>query len=594
MKARKTRWFLLVVAAGLPGTGASLSAEPFGTAFTYQGWLTQSGVPLNGNADFQFSLWDAAGSGSPPTGGNQIGVMLAFDGAGGHPPPVTISNGRFTVQLDFGAPAFASDARWLQIAVRHPAASGSYATLSPRQKITPTPFALQTRGIVVDESGRAAIGSNDPSTPNNRLFVQATASIDTAAFKSDRGPNFSHVHYGPKGDWYIRSAANDGVVHLQDSGGRVAVGAVNPAAKLHAYTDVPGEVGLEGKALGSYGVVGDSFDQVGVYGVSGGADGIGVLGVNFGFLLSPAGRGVVGQSTDNTGVEGDSDTGIGVYGKSTSSTGVEGDSTSGIGVYGKSNSSTAVQADSNTGWGVFGRSQRSIGVFGQCLATDSGVLGRTEGEGGQAVFGYASHSAVGVLAISEGGDGVEAVTNAPNKSGIWAHVANPASYAGVFTHFGGGVALLAQGRAQVSCLEILGGCDLAEPFDVRGDQAEPGMVVIIDPDHPGRLKVADQPYDARVAGVVSGAGGINVGMVLSRPGEVTEGSHKVALTGRVFVLADAAYGPIEPGNLLTTSATPGHAMKASDREKAFGAVIGKAMQPLKQGRGLILVLVNLQ
>jgi hypothetical protein len=68
----------------------------------------------------------------------------------------------------------------------------------------------------------------------------------------------------------------------------------------------------------------------------------------------------------------------------------------------------------------------------------------------------------------------------------------------------------------------------------------------------------------------------------------------VALSGRVYCLADASHGPIEPGDLLTTSDNPGHAMKATDPDRSHGAVIGKAMTPLAEDQGLILVLVNLQ
>lgn len=70
--------------------------------------------------------------------------------------------------------------------------------------------------------------------------------------------------------------------------------------------------------------------------------------------------------------------------------------------------------------------------------------------------------------------------------------------------------------------------------------------------------------------------------------------HPVALTGRVWCWSDAAFGPIVPGDRLTTSATPGHAMKASDGDRADGAVIGKAMSELTSGKGLVLVLVSMQ
>ena len=84
-------------------------------------------------------------------------------------------------------------------------------------------------------------------------------------------------------------------------------------------------------------------------------------------------------------------------------------------------------------------------------------------------------------------------------------------------------------------------------------------------------------------------------MTLAQEGSVADGEHPVALTGRVWAWCDAdASGAIQPGDMLTSSTTPGHAMKATDRQRAFGAIIGKAMSPLKSGRGLVLVLVSLQ
>jgi hypothetical protein len=97
-----------------------------------------------------------------------------------------------------------------------------------------------------------------------------------------------------------------------------------------------------------------------------------------------------------------------------------------------------------------------------------------------------------------------------------------------------------------------------------------------------------------VAGCASGANGLNPGLVMSQEGTAADGTIPVALSGRVYCWADAAYGPIEPGALLTTSDTPGHAMVAVDYQRAQGAIIGKAMSALEHGRGLILVLVTLQ
>lgn len=149
------------------------------------------------------------------------------------------------------------------------------------------------------------------------------------------------------------------------------------------------------------------------------------------------------------------------------------------------------------------------------------------------------------------------------------------------------------GNVEVASLTITGGADLAEPFDVADDGVRPGMVLSIDPDRPGQLRISRHAYDPTVAGVVSGAGGVDTGLMMSQRGKL-DGSQPVALTGRVYCWCDAANGAITPGDLLTTSEAPGHAMKVTDRNRSAGAIIGKAMSRLESGRGLVLVLVALQ
>jgi hypothetical protein len=149
------------------------------------------------------------------------------------------------------------------------------------------------------------------------------------------------------------------------------------------------------------------------------------------------------------------------------------------------------------------------------------------------------------------------------------------------------------GATRTKMLTITGGADLAEPFPMKESEIEKGAVVVIDEEHPGRLKRSASAYDTRVAGIVSGANGINPGIALYQEGALEGGQH-VALSGRVYVQADASTGSIQPGDLLTTSATPGHAMKVSESHRAQGAVIGKAMSSLSEGTGLVLVLVSLQ
>ena len=83
-------------------------------------------------------------------------------------------------------------------------------------------------------------------------------------------------------------------------------------------------------------------------------------------------------------------------------------------------------------------------------------------------------------------------------------------------------------------------------------------------------------------------------MLMGQKGSEADGARPVALNGRVYCWVDASTAPIEPGDLLTSSDTPGHAMRASDYTKARGAILGKAMSPLKTGRGLVLAPLILQ
>jgi hypothetical protein len=149
------------------------------------------------------------------------------------------------------------------------------------------------------------------------------------------------------------------------------------------------------------------------------------------------------------------------------------------------------------------------------------------------------------------------------------------------------------GRITTQELAITGGADLVESFDTGDVVCEPGTVVVIDTERPGELKPSTSAYDVRVAGVVSGAGGVKPGIHMGQDG-VASGSTPVALTGRVYVRCTNENGPIRPGDLLTSSSTTGCAMRATDVGRSFGTVIGKAMTVLDGEAGLVLTLVNLQ
>lgn len=106
----------------------AFAQAPLSTAFTYQGQLKSEGQPYTGTCDFQFGLYNV------PTGGMSLGDLIL--------PSVPLTEGYFTVQLDFGAYAFTGEARYLDISVRCPAGTGDYTQLQPRQELTATPYAL--------------------------------------------------------------------------------------------------------------------------------------------------------------------------------------------------------------------------------------------------------------------------------------------------------------------------------------------------------------------------------------------------------------------------------------------------------------------
>ena len=138
---------------------------------------------------------------------------------------------------------------------------------------------------------------------------------------------------------------------------------------------------------------------------------------------------------------------------------------------------------------------------------------------------------------------------------------------------------------------VLQNGDCAEDFDAADGDLEPGTVVVINEEV--KLEPSRKEYDKRVAGVVAGAGSYQPGIILGRR---VSGNRQVpvALVGKTCCKVDAQYGEVEVGDLLTTSPTYGHAMKATDPLAAFGSVIGKALGKLPTGTGMVPVLVALQ
>lgn len=300
------------------------------------------------------------------------------------------------------------------------------------------------------------------------------------------------------------------------------------------------------------------------------AGGEGVLGV------SDAGCGVRGVSTSGRGVVASSDTDYAVRAHSRALAGIRGSSDTGVGVEGESRGAApGVVGSSTSGNGIEGRASAGIGVVGTS-AEGVGVKGASRDfEGVHAETTSAATAALAAFNLNPSGTG----------AAVFAKKAGDKGHAGFFD----GQVFITGDLGVAGNIQMVN-ADCAENFDLTPMcDAEPGTVVRLA--EGGAVEPCGEAYDHRVAGVVSGAGDYRPGLLLDSRGG--ERRRPVAMFGKVFCKVDARRAPVRVGDLLTSSATPGHAMHASDREKAFGAVIGKALAPLDSGCGLIPILVAL-
>lgn len=347
---------------------------------------------------------------------------------------------------------------------------------------------------------------------------------------------------------------------------------------------------LSGPAYGVWGLASATSGMTyGVYGLSNSTAGIGVYGV-------APNNGVFGWAIANDG------TTYGVYGESAS--------TSGRGVYGYAG------ATSGETCGVYGQSDspEGTGVYG--VAGTTGGMG-VVGYGGIGVQGQTSvssgHGVAGWAYSTSGGHGVYAQSRGPAEGGAALYAKN--------TH-SGGIAMWGHNESSDATLvlENFGSGDLIRAFisagelrfrvnndgDVLSDAGfhtpaadvaemlpavaglEPGDVLIIGAD--GKLARSTQAYQPTVVGVYSTRPGFVGGQPVDGK---AEGHIPLAVVGVVPVKASAENGPIRPGDLLVASATPGHAMRAGANPPQ-GTVIGKALEGLEEGTGVIRMLVVLQ
>ena len=328
-----------VLAAAALATTLPLEAQPVGTAFTYQGRLTDAGNPASGAYDLQFALFDSA------VGGGQVGSTLTRD-------DVVVTSGLFTVSLDFGS-AFAGSKRWLQLSVRPGAGTGAFTPLAGRQELTPSP--------------NASFASNVP---------WAGVSGKPAGFADD-------VDDDALGGL---SCANGQIA--QRTGGAWACADANEHDHFAQAWSGSGASGLEvtnssGTALRGLSTAGTGTHAA-VYGETSSSGGYGLMGVATATVPTGFSMGVVGSSARGIGVFGAAQNGVGVSGSS--------NDVAGVGVSGFASTASGQNA------GVLGGSSSAdgTGVYGQAYATNGfaiGVRGDTSSPAGIAVWGYSTTTA---------------------------------------------------------------------------------------------------------------------------------------------------------------------------------------------------------
>lgn len=225
---------------------ASHAQTPLSSGVTYQGQLMQSGSPADGAFPMVFTLWDAA------AGGAQVGPTLAFNGVSGNPPPVAVTDGLFSVVLDFGANAYNGDARWLEIAVNG-------VTLAPRSALTAVPYAVQTRGIFVNNAAdRVGIGTLAPTHPLHVFSPARRSALVESPDVLGTWLNLSNTSAGGRFWRLIATGSGSGegpgnlaVGHGTTAGasstvmtllnnGRVGVGTATPKQRFHNVGDYYG------------------------------------------------------------------------------------------------------------------------------------------------------------------------------------------------------------------------------------------------------------------------------------------------------------------------------------------------------------------
>ena len=605
-----------------------------GTAFTYQGQLQNNGSPASGTYNFAFSLF------ATNTGGSLIAGPVTQN-------TIVVTNGLFTVAIDFGPGVFAGATNWLQIDVETNGV-GTFTTLAPRQRLTPAPYAIFAEGA--NATGlTGTIPAADLNGVNGSGLTGVALLAGGNTFNGNQNINgLLKISNGSGTGSHIDEIIGPGTY---DSGEEHSINFDDPAGHVGSLI-----LGYNGNGYFSFGNLfygGQHQTGTKAFTVFGtGNVNIDPSGLNNGFLNN--------GSTNGSGLTFGTGSGEGIASKRTL-----GGNQNGLDFY---TSYTPRMSILHDGFVGIGRQTPITGndFFDVETPATTGTLGGmyidTVGTGTLPFYGYAMSGSAYAWTYLDGSDGNKWKLH---DSGDWITV-TPAGNIGLGTTtpgsndrvevsgssrmddnpiylraggdrnhgiaysntvsgitidgpfiwgFSGGALggvttvnpdcvslrwdwqgnVWISNNCSVATLSIRGGADLAEPFNISAGNGEvpDGSVMVIDEQNPGKLRLSDSSYDSHVAGVVSGANGVSPGIQMHQQGLI-EGGKNVALTGRVYVRADASNGAIRPGDMLTTSNLPGRAMKLTDHARAFGAILGKAMTGLDKGQGIVLVLVTLQ
>jgi hypothetical protein len=576
MKSVKMLTMLILALSLLAWVSKVSEADSMGTAWTYQGRLLDANDTADGEYDFEFKLYDDPNANFPLA---EVNV-----------PDVDVINGYFTVDLDFGSGIFDGDSRWLEIFIRPGELSdpNDYTSLSPRREVTPAPYSLyaakagtDSDWILSEQNMHAGVTGNvgiGVMMPGYKLDVAGDIKGTSGRFGTDQlvlGANLQvankinimddstdnpNLFIGDSITQFLQLRWDSAGDHAQlytpapchialMPGGNVGIGTTAPEAGLDVANPSSGPAMTVGRKTG-YPSIRARSDAAGGWLImdSNSAGNVALNHYDGGhvILVNGGGRVGIGTTGPDAKLSVQMETGTQLMPAVTSGLVIK------DGLY---NSAKQVDVQDSAGVSRFViNGAGKVGIATGSPQSELDVAGKTRTE---------------VLEITE-------------RVGIGTD--NPQ------------VELDVVGRMRTKVVEITGGGDLAEPFNVCGQRSgQPGMVVCIDPENPGNLVVSKKTYDRTVAGIISGAGGVKPGMLMGQKGTRADGEHPVAMTGRVYCRADASNAAIRPGDLLTTSQTPGHAMKVTDHDRANGAILGKAMTGLEAGdKGLVLALVALQ